>query len=107
MAFILTKTLISKLLQRQTRRTSKAFTVPALSAGAKGYWTIGPLDIQAGAHIVSMFAWTSNIAAAGGLQLTPCFVGGGSPPNLYVWYYAPTAISANAVNLTFYITYHV
>lgn len=94
------KKVLTKITDRCVRRDEVTFTVPALSAGAKGYWTI-PLTITPMGFIVAIQWWTSNIAASGGLQLTPVYIGGG---NLYVAYYAPTAIPANTINGTFFIT---
>lgn len=94
------KKMLTKITDRCVRRDEVTFTVPALSAGAKGYWTI-PLTTTPSGFIVAIQWWTGNIAVSGGLQVTPVAIGNN---NLYVCYYAPTAISANSVNGTFYIT---
>lgn len=87
------KKLLTKLSDRTLIRTTDSFTVPALSAGAKGYWTI---PVSATGIVTSVLLTTSNIAVSGGLQLTYVAASSGT---LYVNYYAPTAISANTVTL--------
>ena len=95
------KTLLSKMLARQLKRYEKTYTVPALSAGASGYWNIA-ISLPASATIVSVEAFTPNISASRGLQVTPVNV---NATNLFVNYYAPMAVTANVVNLTFSISY--
>ena len=95
------KKLLTKILNRLVKREEVTFTVPAVSAGAKGYWTV-PITISSTAMIVAIQWWTGNVAASGGLQVTPVAIGNN---NLYVCYYAPTAISANTVKGTFYVSY--
>lgn len=97
------KTLLTKLISGMPHRINKAFTVPALTAGASGYWTIPISGLQSGALIDSLYWRTSNIAAQNGLQVTPCYV---DTNNLYATYYAPKAVSANSVSGTFYVVYH-
>ena len=95
------KKLLTKILNRLVKREEVTFTVPALSAGAKGYWTV-PISFTISGYLIAVQWWTSNIAASGGLQVSPVAMGNGY---LYVCYYAPSAISANAVKGTFYVSY--
>ena len=94
------KKLLGHILARSIHYKDITYTVPALSAGAKGYWNI-PIDLPSG-YVISSFVNTSTIAATGGLQVTQIFING---TNLYLNYYAPTAISANAVRMTIRISY--
>ena len=96
------KALLSKLVNRSIRWTDISYTVPSLSAGAKGYWTI-PISLPQ-CYVMDVFAYSRNIAASGGLQLTPIFI---DATDLYMNYYAPTAISANAVKMTIRVVYAI
>lgn len=100
------KALLKKMLQNQVVRTSvKAFTVPTLSAGARGYWTITLNDtIPTGARIVGVFHSSGSVSGLNGLQMTPINASGSS---LYVEYHAPAAISGNTYTINFAVSYMV
>lgn len=76
-----------------------SYSVPALSAGASGYWTI-PVDVTG--QIVSVLALCSLIAKTGGLQITPIYI---TDSYLYINYYAPSAITAGQVTLNIHVVY--
>ena len=83
------------------KRYTTSYSVPALSAGASGYWQI---SVSVSGQIVSINVYTANIAYSGGLQLTPIHITGDT---LYVNYYAPSAIAAGKVTLSVNIDYNV
>ena len=75
------------------------FSVPALSAGASGYWTIphGLNITDVNAKTKTVRTRTASVSGFSGLQVT---VVGLNDINIYVEYYAPTAITAGKT-LTF------
>ena len=101
MANLKIKALLAHLAQRSVRRTSLSYKVPALSAGAKGYWTISGAPTTG--YTICIWAATSNIAVASnaGFRAWPLYIGGG---NIYVAYQTTNAVSANTITLTLYVT---
>lgn len=85
------------------KQTSFSFTVPDVSAGAKGYWRIEH-GLSISGTIVSIRPSSTNVGNGGGLQLTPIYLN--LSDYLYVWYYAPSAIGSGDVTITFYVTYY-
>ena len=103
-----TKALIAKVLNRllsiessTVHRRGIVFSTPALSAGAKGYWNITVSPAFPSSAIISIWPYSSRIAATSGLQLTPIYLDSG---HLYVHYYAPNEVSAGN-SITFYVAY--
>ena len=103
-----TKGLIAKVLNRllsiessTVHRRGIVFSTPALSAGAKGYWNITVSPAFPSSAIISIWPYSSRIAATSGLQLTPIYLDSG---HLYVHYYAPNAVTAGN-SITFYVAY--
>ena len=84
---------INAIDARSWAATSTTYSVPTLSAGASGYWTI-PLTVNGTYKLIT--AYTNNIYNSQGLQLTPVHYSSG---NVYINYYAPKAIS-NTVTLS-------
>lgn len=97
------KKLLAKIISNQPRRITHTFTVPALSAGAKGYWTISLGEtLPTGAAVMNVWHASGSVAGLTGLQITPINASGS---NLYVEYYAPTAITGDTYNITFHVWY--
>lgn len=84
---------------RSWKAVSTTYSVPALSAGASGYWTI-PLSLTGTYRLIT--AHSSNIYNSKGLQLTPIHYSSG---NAYINYYAPQAVTVNSVTITITVWY--
>lgn len=99
------KKLLTKLLKNQPRMVSQTYTVPALSAGTRGYWTI-PITtpFPDGATVTNVFPTSGSVSGLTGLQLTPITVNV-TASKLYVEYYSPAAIVGNTYIITFHIWY--
>lgn len=95
------KKLLTKVLERLLVRYERTYVLPAVSAGARGYWNLS-ISIPANAIIASVQTFTSQIAASNAVQITPIYV---NATNVCLNYYAPAAIPANTVTLRIYISY--
>lgn len=84
---------------RSWKAVSTTYSVPALSAGASGYWT-RPLAFTGTRRLITI--QTSNVYNSRGLQLTPVNANG---TDVLINYYAPQAITANSVTITITVWY--
>ena len=83
--------------------TSSSGFGSSLTAGANGYVQISGINIPEDAIVISIRPQIGAVSLTKGLQLTPAYVGGG---NLYIHYYAPSAIATNSLSsFNWIITY--
>lgn len=94
---------VTALEAARVYRRGIVYSTPALSAGAKGYWNISVSPAFPSSAIISIWPYSSRIAATSGLQLTPIYIDSG---HLYVHYYAPNAVTAGN-SITFYVAYYM
>lgn len=84
------------LLKNMFKRVTTSLSVPTMSAGAKGYFSVD-ITIPTGYKAVNVIIRTGQVATSNGLQLTPIYghdLTTGSQ-TLRINYHAPAAITAS------------
>ena len=89
---------INAIDARSWAATSTTYSVPTLSAGAAGYWTVSR-SVPGSYKLITVT--TNNIANSQGLQVTPVFYNNGT---VYLNYHAPKAVT-NSVTLNVTVWY--